>query len=294
MADETDKPIDRDGWRSLLAQGGGKPSELTDARIRAAARQAIPPRSARWWLPASLAASMLLAVLVVQWQYDRQAAPAIVSESAYAVPPAGPSAPRQSEDLLRDSAAPTIRDESTLVAAGRSESYLADTPTTAITGREVPQSAAEREGRLLEFTPPPAAPPPMIDLPAANESRAASTAAPEPAPADAAPAPSAPAPAAKREKDLGEIVVTGSRHRDDDREFTTPVTEVMSQGVTGGALGNLQKSSEAKRTPEEWYAEIEKLRAAGKKEVAERELEKLEAAHPGWLEEHLKQELPKE
>jgi outer membrane protein assembly factor BamD (BamD/ComL family) len=52
----------------------------------------------------------------------------------------------------------------------------------------------------------------------------------------------------------------------------------------------LTSSAEASRTPEEWYAQIEALRAAGRIEQAKAELEKLEAAYPGWLEKHLRQE----
>ncbi|MBM5810828.1 MAG: hypothetical protein FJ191_02505 [Gammaproteobacteria bacterium] len=36
-------------------------------------------------------------------------------------------------------------------------------------------------------------------------------------------------------------------------------------------------------TPEEWYARIEELRAAGRTTEAETELAALERAHPGWL-----------
>jgi outer membrane protein assembly factor BamD (BamD/ComL family) len=43
------------------------------------------------------------------------------------------------------------------------------------------------------------------------------------------------------------------------------------------------KESSTERTPEEWYAEIEALREAGRIEEAEAELTRLEAAHPGWL-----------
>jgi outer membrane protein assembly factor BamD (BamD/ComL family) len=41
------------------------------------------------------------------------------------------------------------------------------------------------------------------------------------------------------------------------------------------------------RTPEVWYSEIEKLRAAGRIEEADRELERLKKAYPGWLEQYL-------
>jgi hypothetical protein len=44
------------------------------------------------------------------------------------------------------------------------------------------------------------------------------------------------------------------------------------------------------RTPEAWYAQIEKLRAAGRVEEADRELEQLKKAYPGWLEQYLKKQ----
>ena len=45
-------------------------------------------------------------------------------------------------------------------------------------------------------------------------------------------------------------------------------------------------------TPEAWYAAIEKLRRAGRKAEADRELERLKKAYPGWLEEYLKRQPP--
>lgn len=40
------------------------------------------------------------------------------------------------------------------------------------------------------------------------------------------------------------------------------------------------------RPPEEWYAEISKLRAAGHVREADEELARFKAAYPGWLEQH--------
>jgi hypothetical protein len=39
-------------------------------------------------------------------------------------------------------------------------------------------------------------------------------------------------------------------------------------------------------TPEAWYAEIERLRAAGEIAEADRQLEHLKIVYPGWLEQH--------
>lgn len=251
MTTTEDKPVDRDAWRRLLDGGTDGPPELTDVRIRAKARQALTPRAGRWWLPASLAASMLLAILVVQQQYERPRAPAVVSEADYAA-------------------------------------ATAESPAAAELERAAPREGAERQEDLRNLPPDAAVvPPPQVELPALEESRVSSGVAADAAPANTAPPPAAQAPAAKREDDVSDVVVTGSRQRSADTESSTPVTQatsadIASQGVTGA--GALMKSGEAARSPEEWYAEIEKLRAAGKKREAGRQLKELEEAHPGWLE----------
>jgi outer membrane protein assembly factor BamD (BamD/ComL family) len=55
------------------------------------------------------------------------------------------------------------------------------------------------------------------------------------------------------------------------------------------ALGQSRAAVPA-RTPEAWYAQIEKLRAAGRVEEADRELEQLKKAYPGWLEQYLRKQ----
>lgn len=262
MTSTEDKPVDREAWRRLLDADAESPPELTDARIRAKARQALTPSTRRWWLPASLAASLLLAVVLVQQQYEQPRAPAVVSEADYA------AAPAESPASQREGQSP---------------------------GALPPRQGAAEEGtasaRQPERVPsaPPVVPPPLIDLPAIDDSRTSGGMVASAPTADAESANTTPAAEAKREKDLGEIVVTGSRQRQGNVESTTPVTQVTSADVTGRSAANsgaLMKSGEAERTPEEWYAEIEKLRAAGKKRAAKRELEKLKEAHPGWLEEN--------
>ncbi|HUG04148.1 MAG TPA: hypothetical protein VML92_06945 [Steroidobacteraceae bacterium] len=225
MATEQDKPVDREAWRRLLEKGGDAPPALTDARIRAAARRALAPRARRWWLPASLAASLLLAVLLVQWQYGEQGPPAVISESDYAAPAAEDAASRQ------DAPAPPA-------PAERRSPSAVEQPTT------------------KEFS-------------AADESSADAT---------------------KRERDgLSEITVDADRRHEDAAQAApaTPVAGVTQQSVSGngaGVVGELRKSREVLPAPEDWYASIEDLRAAGRHEEADRELERLEAAYPGWLE----------
>ncbi len=62
-------PFPREPWQRLLEDASDGPPETTDARIRAAARRDLAPRGRRWWVPASLAASFVLAVFVVQSQF---------------------------------------------------------------------------------------------------------------------------------------------------------------------------------------------------------------------------------
>jgi len=276
MTANEDKPVDREAWRRLLDGDGEGPPELTDARIRAQARRAIAPRTGRWWLPASLAASLLLAVLLVQWQYAGPGAPpAVVSEADVATSPAAHPVPGHQDESLMDAAPPQPAPPPPDAAPRRQDRYLADTPTTAITRQDAAQ--AERDGRFVAPAPP-VVPPPAIDRPATVDTPAGNAVA-----ADAAPAPAA----ERTKKEVSEVVVTGSRVRTSETKSSTPVTAVTPQDVAGrgaGIMGDLQESRETLRPPEEWYAEIEKLRAAGRKREARRELRKLEAAHPGWLE----------
>jgi hypothetical protein len=78
---DDDAPFPREPWQRLLGESGDRPPEMTDARIRAAARRALAPRSRRWWLPASLAASVVLAVMIVRSEFDAVRRPAM-TESA--------------------------------------------------------------------------------------------------------------------------------------------------------------------------------------------------------------------
>jgi K(+)-stimulated pyrophosphate-energized sodium pump len=58
-----------------------------DRRILAEARRVLTPRIARWWLPASLAASLLLAILIVQWQLADSSPPTHVTELNFLLGP---------------------------------------------------------------------------------------------------------------------------------------------------------------------------------------------------------------
>jgi hypothetical protein len=207
MDPRENEPFDREPWRKLLGVEPGGPDREIEGRILDEARRAVAPRVTRWLLPASLAASVLIAVLIVQWQLAGGGAPAHVTES----------------DVI-SVAPPDAADES------------------------VPLIMKEPPAERRDKSPaqPPNVPPPMIDLPQPETPSTPATAAPVAAPA---------------------------------------------QAQSQGALGNLySRESEAKlHTPEEWYAEIEALRAAGKSREADEELARLKTAYPGWLEQHNRQ-----
>lgn len=226
MEQDDDKPIAREPWQGLLGERDAAPSQLTDARIRAAARRALKPRVTRWWLPASLAASVVLAVVLVQLQFG-ETPPPLMTESDVVAPeiqtaPADAAAP--AVDLPAEYAA-----DPPVVAPSRQsapEAQVVAPPAIAPAAAPVQKAAREREEVLLQD--------------AAVESRRA-------APAQVAPA-----------------------------QAATP--------RASGSLGALKELAAEPRSPEDWYADIEALRAAGRHEEADAELERLEAAWPGWLE----------
>lgn len=115
-----DEPFDRKPWRRLLDAESGAPAQDIDRRILAEARRAVTPRVARWWLPASLAASVLLAVLIVQWQLADNGAPALVTESDVLSAPV---------PIAADEAAPAAAMESAKPAPNLPPPPLLDLPT---------------------------------------------------------------------------------------------------------------------------------------------------------------------
>ena len=205
MDPRNDEPFDREAWRQLLAADANAPPKDTDRVILAEARRALTPRISRWWLPASLAASLLLAVLLVQWQLQESGAPALVTES----------------DVLSAPAA----------SATNREAVPREAPAEVPAATPIPAPLVEEERGLS---------PPHVDAAPAVGEQAADEAPP-------------------------------------------------AQAESTRELGKLQASKQsaaARRNPEEWYAEIETLRAAGRIEEAETELARLEAAWPGWLASH--------
>jgi hypothetical protein len=260
MDPRNDEPFDRGPWRKLLGADSGAPTKDMDRRILAEARRALTPRINKWWLPASLAASLLLAVLIVQWQLADSGAPAHVTESDVpAVPALGDdnylSAPQSDSDLpspsmeaspdaAADAATPLI----VMPVLESRSAPRAESPAAVIAAPAAAEPESERRDQAL-----------MRERSSTDgfTGDAAKQSAVAPAPPPETPAPS-PAQAEESSGALGNLSVTGAR------------------------------KAEA-RSPEAWYAEIEALRAAGHVEQAEAELLRFKAAHPGWIEQHRQQ-----
>lgn len=258
MDPKNDEPFDRGPWRRLLGADTGAPTQDMDRRILAEARRALTPRINKWWLPASLAASLLLAVLIVQWQLADSGAPAHVTESDVPAAPARGgdnylSAPPAEADLsspvLQDSAGAGADAAAPMIEMPAFEAPPA--PAAAASAATAPAAVepeSERRDQAL-----------MRERFSSDELKA--DAAKESSVAPAPPAAIAPPPAAQAEE-------------------------------SSGALGNLSVTGARKaeaRSPEAWYAEIEALRAAGHVEEAEAELLRFKAAHPDWIEQHRQQ-----
>lgn len=233
MEQQEQEPFDREAWRRLLGADTGAPTKEIDRRILAEARRMLAPRIGRWWLPASLAASLLLAVLIVQWQLADVGTPAQVTES----------------DVPATAPAGTVADSA---AAAEMEQAAPRQKAPAPTGASMP---------------------PRVDLPAL-ESRSVPSEAPPAA------APSAPSPAA-------ESAISAIEERSVLRN-QGKTAEAKSAGMFGASKAkDLDAES---RTPEQWYADIEALRAAGRIKEADAELARLKTKYPGWLESHHKRD----
>lgn len=88
MSEQSKEPatVDREFWkRSMPADADAGPPPVLDQKIRQAARTALRQRPAarRWWRPASLVASLLVAVLL-SWQLAEEPVP--VTTEAGVVP----------------------------------------------------------------------------------------------------------------------------------------------------------------------------------------------------------------
>lgn len=153
MMQDDDNLPDRDAWRRVLQRGAGAPPRTTDERIRAQARRALAPHTGRWWLPASLAASLLLAVLVVQWQYEDIRSPALVTESDIA-----PAADRASAagPATEQATAPAAAEEAYVPAPAMELPALPAAPPAAgkAAPAAMPARQAEERAGSAEFAAP--------------------------------------------------------------------------------------------------------------------------------------------
>ena len=288
--DNGEAPFPREPWQRLLEESSDGPSETTDARIRAKARRDLAPRGHRWWLPAALAASFVLAVVIVRSEFGSGGRVHYVSnteagDDAMQGRMIGRNEGEQAREPGRSPTAaaaskekPRAEAESDVYGYADSELGQEDAGTGPLVG------GPERERRAASEAPEERM---EADSPT---TRAESSFAAEPPPA-AAPSAAlqrAAAPAAKEGKKLDQVIVTGSSAREamapsswTPTHVAAPVDNVQPRSAGGGA-GN--------PTPEAWYAAIEKLRADGRTQEADRELEKLKKAYPGWLEQHLKEQ----
>lgn len=244
--EETDEqaPFPREPWQRLLEDPADGPPETTDARIRAAARRDLAPRGRRWWLPASLAASFVLAVFIVQSQFGTLRVP-VRTESE-----GGAGGAMDARIIEREEAPENRAPGESPSAASQSKAPARGAPQLEEYGYDDSELAADSAGAGPRIGGP------ERDLQAATE-------VPEEA---IAASPSAETPAAADAK-------------------SGFAAEPARQAPAAAAA-----YSEARarlRSPEDWYAAIEKLRAEGRIEEADQELERLEKAYPGWLKKHL-------
>jgi len=240
-------PFAREPWQRLLEDGSAGPPVTTDARIRAAARRELAPHGRRWWLPASLAASFLLAVFIVQSQFGTLRAP-VARESD-----------RCAGGATTES---TIDREQAQEARSPGQSPAADSagagPTVGGPERELKEAI-----EMPQVSVPTGAPQAMTDMP-------------KPPPT-----------ATGNSEDRGNVAVTGDRRSEETPESGS---RARSGAVAESAPATARiQPPPFEKTPEAWYAYVEKLRAEGKAMEADRQLARLEKAHPGWLELHLRE-----
>jgi hypothetical protein len=266
-------PFPREPWQRLLEHESGGPSETTDARIRAAARRDLAPRGRRWWLPASLAASFVLAVFVVQSQFGSLRVP-VQMDSDH-----GAGGAIQARIIDREEANAARPPGDAPSAAGKRAAPPRDEADADVYGYPESEIAADSAGSG-----------PMIGGP--ERERKAASEVPEEALAAYAPQvmldlPKPPAAAEEKSENLGEVVVSGGDRRSE--EISVTGSRARSQAIAESTPAtSLIRPPPYEKTPETWYAYIEKLRAQGKTAEADRQLARLEKAHPGWLENYLR------
>jgi hypothetical protein len=211
-------PFERKPWQQLLENSADGPPETTDARIRANARRDLAPRGRRWWLPASLAASFVLAVMIVQSDFGTiRRAPMTESDRA--------GGEAMEARIIDRTAGPEARE------AGKS-------PAATPARRKTParqEAVQEDYGYLEEET-------------GSDEAGVAPR-------------------------------IGGPEHE------LRAASDLSAESVAAGPASDaVTAAPAAPQTPESWFAAIQQMRAEGRIEEADRELERLRAAFPGWLE----------
>jgi hypothetical protein len=288
---DDEAPFPREPWQRLLEDSSDAPPETTDARIRAKARRDLAPRGHHWWLPAALAASLVLAVVIVRSEFGSGGRIHYVSstetgEDAMQGRPVERNEGEQAREPGRSPTATELSKEKPREAAdsdvyGHADSELGQ--EDAGTGPRV--GGPERERRSASE-----APEERMEAKSSPTRTDSSSFASEPAPAATPPTdPQKAAVAASKEgKKLDQVTVTGSRAQEAQAPSSWTPTHVAApvDDVQPRSAGLVAKNP----TPQAWYAAIEKLRADGRTREADRELEKLKNAYPGWLEQHLKQQ----
>jgi hypothetical protein len=266
-------PFPREPWQRLLDDAAGEPPETTDARIRAAARRDLAPRFHRWWLPASLAASFVLAVFVVQSQFGTLRVP-VARESDH-----GAGGAMTARIIDREDATEARPQGASPAAPGKRAAQARVEAEADAYGYQGSELAADSAGTG-----------PMIggperELKEAMERPQESDAVDEPRVAMDLPGPP-PADAVENAGKPGEVVVTGSRRRSE--EIAVTASRSPTEALIETPATTRVRPPPFEKTPETWYAYIEKLRTQGKVEEADRQLGRLEKAHPGWVERYLR------
>ena len=252
---DSEAPFPREPWKRLLEISDEGPPETTDARIRAAARRDLVPRGRRWWLPASLAASFVLAVLVVRSEFGTIRGPLVdESDRGEAVAIHGRIVDREkAQEPRAPGASPKVSAKTELPPAAETENDDF--------GAEDSEIAADAGGAS------PRVGGPEIEVQAASEIPEVEVTAHE------MPAPD---------------VTANSPVTSATAGYTAPVAAEKSMDEK--SLGNVTVTSSRARAnpplPEAWYAEIEALRKAGRSAEADAELARFEAAYPDWIKKH--------
>jgi len=234
-----DEPRDPNVDAAYRAAAREEPSPEIDARILAAAHRAVDARPApvrrsfaqRWRLPVALAATVVLSVTVTFMVYESERAPPL--------PEPG------SAGALREESVPLEK------APGRSDAERNAAEREPAAPRQQPSAdelrRAAPEQRAVQPAAPPVAAPRKKDAEAPAEPKRETAPAPAQMQIRSAPAAAPPEPAMSRERALA------------DR----PAARGERDALGAAAPARLQ-------TPDEWLAEIRRLKAAGRTDEANR------------------------